>query len=663
MDTADPNTTFQQGLALHQQGRLDEAEAHYRFVLGTQPRHFGALHLTGLVHYQRGNYAAAVDWISRAIEVEPNAAEPHSNLGLALLALLRPEEALASHERALKLKPEVPASLNNRGNALLALNRPLEALADYDRALKWQPNFALAHNNRGNTLRALGRHEEALNAYFNALQFAPDYPDALNNRGRTLRDLKRYDEAAQSFARLLAVAPQQPYAPGMLFASRLDHCDWRNYDASSAAIVAAIERGERADAPFAFFSHATSARAQLDCARLFAAAEYPTSAAPLVVRATGRNERIRLAYVSADFHEHATVYLLAELIERHDRSRFEVTAISYGPDDASAMRARLVAGFDRFVDVREKSDRAAAELIRDAGIDIAIDLKGYTAGNRAGIFAHRGAPVQATYLGFPATMGAPFIDYLIADRHVVPAEMEGAYSEKIVRLPDSYQVNDRRRRIAEATPSRRDAGLPDTGFVFCSFNNSYKIRPSIFDVWMRLLREVEGSVLWLLDDNAAAVANLKAAAEARGIASSRLVFAPRLPLDQHLARHRLADLFLDNFPVNAHTTASDALWAGLPLVTLSGETFVSRVASSLLSAVGLPDLITRTLPDYEALALKLARDPAALARLKAHLQDARATAPLFDTDRFRRHIESAYVTMFERSQKGELPASFDVAPV
>jgi predicted O-linked N-acetylglucosamine transferase (SPINDLY family) len=351
---------------------------------------------------------------------------------------------------------------------------------------------------------------------------------------------------------------------------------------------------------------------------------------------------------------------MAELFERHDRSRFEITGISYGPDDASPMRARLTSAFDRFADVSDKGDRAVAELIRDSGIDIAVDLKGYTAGNRAGIFAFRGAPLQVAYLGFPATMGAPFIDYVIADRHIVPPELETAYSEKIVRLPDSYQVNDRKRRIADDTPSRADTGLPAQGFVFCSFNNSYKIRPAAFDVWMKLLRAVEGSVLWLLDDNAPAVARLKAAAEVRGVASSRLVFAPRMPLDRHLARHRLADLFLDTFPVNAHTTASDALWTGLPLVTLQGETFTSRVAASVLAAVGLPELVTRSWADYEALALKLAREPQTLTKLKAHLDSVRLTAPLFDTDRFRRNIENAYVTMYERSQKGEPPATFDI---
>lgn len=656
----DPTTTFPQAMALHQQGRLDEAEALYRGILAAQPNHFGALHLTGLVHHQRGNHAAAAEWIGRAIAVNQAAPEPHANLGLVLLELRRPEDALASFELSLKLKPDVPASLNNRGNALLALNRPAEALADYDRAIAVQPNFILAHNNRGNTLRALGRPEEALRAYADALRFMPNYPDALNNQGRTLHELKRYDEAAQSFARLLAVAPQQPYAAGMLLASRLNYCNWTDYEASSAAIEAAIERGERADVPFAFFSHSTSPKAQLDCARLFVAAEYPSATTPLVTGLAGRRDRIRIAYVSSDFHEHATAYLMAELFETHDRKRFEVTGLSYGPDDASPMRARLKKAFDHFIDASTMTDRAVAELMRDRGIDIAIDLKGFTAGNRSGIFAYRGAPLQVAYLGFPATMGAPFIDYLIADRHLVPPELEAGFSEKIVRLPDSYQVNDRKRRIADATPSRADAGLPAEGFVFCSFNNSYKIRPDAFDVWMKLLRAVEGSVLWLLDDTAAAVARLKAAAEGRGVSSSRLVFAPRVPLDQHLARHRLADLFLDSFPVNAHTTASDALWAGLPLVTLQGETFTSRVASSVLAAVGLPELITRNWVDYEALALRLARDPAALARLKAHLHDAQLTAPLFDTDRFRRNIESAFVTMYERGLKGEPPASFDV---
>jgi protein O-GlcNAc transferase len=662
MSSADPATQFQQGFALHRQGRLDEAEAVYRRVLASQPAHFGALHFTGLIHYQRGALAEAVEWIGRALAVNPASPEAHSNLGLALLDLKRPEEALASHERSLKLKPDLPDTLNNRGNALQALNRPAEALADYDRALQLRPDYVLAHNNRGNALRALGRLEEAVAAFDRALQFAPDFDAALNNRGRALRDLKRFDAAATSFARLVAVAPHQPYAAGMLLDTRLNFCDWTDYEVTSAAIVAAVERGERIDAPFSFLCHALSPMAQLRCAQTFVTYECPPVPAPLL-RPGMRRERIRLAYLSADFHNHATAYLVAELFECHDRARFEIIALSYGPDDDSLMRARLKKGVDRFVDMREMSDRQAAELMRDEGVDIAIDLKGFTANNRAGILAHRGAPLQVNYLGFPGTMGAPFVDYIIADRHIVPPRLEAAYSEKVVRLPGSYQVNDRKRRIAETSPGRVEAGLPAEGFVFCSFNNTYKIRPAMFDVWMRLLRQVGGSVLWLLQDNAAAADNLRRHAEARGISADRLVFAPRLDLDAHLARHRLADLFLDTFPVNAHTTASDALWVGLPLVTLSGETFVSRVAASLLAAVGLPELITDSLADYETLALKLATTPALLAAIREKLQVGRETSPLFDTDRFRRHIESAYLTMYERHLSGAAPESFDVAAI
>jgi len=626
--------------------------------LERDPRHFGALHLTGLIHYQRGAPAAAADWIGRALAVNPASPEAHSNLGLALLDLKRPEEALAAHERSLTVRPNVPDSLNNRGNALQALNRPGDALVDYDRALQLRPDFALAHGNRGNALRTLNRLEEAVVAYDRALQLAPNFADALNNRGNVLRDLNRFEEAAGSFERLMAVAPNHPYAAGMLFYTRLLFCDWVDYEARSAAIVAAVERGERADTPFSFFCLTMSAKAQLRCTDLFVAAEYPAPA-PLVTKAT-QHDRVRLAYLSSDFFNHATAYLVAELFERHDRARFEVVGLSWGKDDRSAMRERLKAGVDRFVEIGGMSDKQIAELMRDQGIDIAIDLKGFTGNNRAGIFAHRGAPLQVNYLGFPATMGRAFIDYIIADGRLIPPELEAAYGEKVVRLPDSYQVNDRQRRIADRTPSRAEMGLPERGFVFCSFNNSYKIRPAVFDVWMRLMRQVEGSVLWLLQDNPAAVANLRRYAEERGVAADRLVFAPRLPLDEHLARHRLADLFLDTFPVNAHTTASDALWGGLPLVTMSGEPFVSRVAASLLAAVGLSELITDNLGDYEALALKLATTPELLAGVRAKLAANRLTAPLFDTDRFCKHIESAYLTMHERHLRGEAPQTFDV---
>jgi predicted O-linked N-acetylglucosamine transferase (SPINDLY family) len=355
--------------------------------------------------------------------------------------------------------------------------------------------------------------------------------------------------------------------------------------------------------------------------------------------------------------------LIAGLFEAHDRSRFEITAMSFGPDENDEMRARLRAAFDRFIDVGNKSDREVAGLLRELEIDIAVDLQGYTKGCRPAILAQRGAPIQVNYLGYPGTMGANYMDYILADRHLIPPEDFASYAERVVWLPDSYQVNDTKRRIADHAPSRSELGLPEGAFVFCCFNNNYKIAPRVFDVWMRLVSRVQGSVLWLLEDNNTAARNLRKEALQRGVAPERLLFAPRARMEDHLARQRQADLFLDSFPYNAHVTASDALWAGLPVVTRVGGAFASRVAASLLHAVGLSELITTTWEDYERLALALATDRRRLDDVKAKLGLERVTHPLFDTDRFRRHIEAAYISMWERGQRGEPPAAFAVPPI
>lgn len=398
------------------------------------------------------------------------------------------------------------------------------------------------------------------------------------------------------------------------------------------------------------------------CAQTYTADRFPPTPAPLWAGEIYRHERIRVAYLSADFHEHATTHLMAGLFEHHDRERFEITAVSFGPDRQDAMRQRVAAACDRFLDVRGRRDAEVAGMLRALEIDIAVDLKGHTQGNRAGILAHRPAPVQINYLGMPATMGAGYIDYLIADPRVIPPAEFPHYAEQILYLPDSYQATDDTRAIAAHTPSRAELALPEDGFVFCCFNNSYKITPDLFALWMRLLGAIPGSVLWLLDDNPAATRNLCAAAQRHGIAPERLVFAPRIDAAAHLARHRRADLFLDTLPYNAHTTASDALWSGLPVLTCAGRTFAGRVAASLLHAVGLPELITRDHAGYAALALALARDPGRLAALRTRLAQQRTSSPLFGTDRFRRHLEAAYVTLRERQRRGEPPAAFSVVP-
>jgi predicted O-linked N-acetylglucosamine transferase (SPINDLY family) len=412
--------------------------------------------------------------------------------------------------------------------------------------------------------------------------------------------------------------------------------------------------------PFVLLGLSGDPALQLQCARNYRAHRIPALPAPLWNGEHWTHDKIRVAYLSADFKTHATAFLMAELFERHDRERFEWHAMSFGIDDGSETRARLVAAFDRFHDVRGMSNAEAARLIRGLEIDIAVDLKGYTQDARPEILAHRPAPVAAAYLGYPGTMGAPFIDAIIGDAIVTPFEHQPHFTEQIVQLPHSYQVNDTRRRIAERAPTRVEAGLPDQSFVFCSFNNNWKIAPEVFDVWMRLLLATPGSVLWLLRDNDAAGRNLRAEAARRDVDPARLIFAERLLPEEHLARHRLADLFLDTLPCNAHTTASDALWAGLPVLTCPAGAFAGRVAASLVQAAGLPELIAPDLAAYEALALGLAREPAALAEIKAKLARNRDACPLFDAARSARHIEAAYTTMWQTWQRGEPPSSFRV---
>jgi predicted O-linked N-acetylglucosamine transferase (SPINDLY family) len=441
----------------------------------------------------------------------------------------------------------------------------------------------------------------------------------------------------------------------------MQFCDWRDFDAEVAGLTAALARGVPASPPFPLLATPASPAIQRKAAELYTIGRHPPAAVPLWRGERYARDRIRVGYLSADLHEHATAHLMVGVFERHDRSRFETFAFSFGRDDNSAMRTRLERAFDRFIDVRAMSDQAVAELVRSLEIDIAVDLKGITLGARTGIFARRPAPVAVSYLGYPGTMGAPYIDYVIADRFVIPEDQQGAFSEQVVTLPDSYQPNDTARSVPERTPTRVEAGLPENGFVFCCFNNSYKITPDVFGVWMRLLHAVEGAVLWLL--NGPAVANLRREAAERGIAPERLVFAPRASPGEHLARHRLADLFLDTPYCNAHTTASDALWAELPLVTCAGATFASRVAGSLLRAAGLPELVTHSLADYEALALTLARDPVRLAGLRTQLAEGRVRCPLFDTQRITRHIEAAYLTMWERQQRGQPPRGFAVPAI
>jgi predicted O-linked N-acetylglucosamine transferase (SPINDLY family) len=650
------------GVALQQLGRHDEALASCDRALEIRPGFAEALNSRGTALATLKRYAEALASYDQALAIMPAFVEALNNRGGALKDLERFDEALASYDRALAIKPDFAMSHYNRGTALSALRRHEEALASYDRVLAINRDFAEALNNRGGALSALGRHEEALPVYDRALALKPALAEALQNRGAALASLGRYEAAIKDLERAFNLNAAFPFARGMLLHARMHCCDWRTFEVESTRVIAEVHAGRQGAEPFTILGISDSPQDQLRCAQTWVRELFPVAPTAAWTGARYRHDRVRVAYVSCDFREHPLGHLMAALFEQHDRKRFETIAVSLGPDDHSAMGARLRAAFDRFIDVQPYSDREVAKLLREMEVDIAVDRNGFTTGARPGIFALRPAPIQVSYPGFPGTTGTDYIDYLIADEVVVSRDQQAWYTEKVVYLPDSYQANDSQRRIAERTPARSDVGLPDRGFVFCSFNNNYKITPPMFDVWMLLLRQVEGSVLWLLEGNATTQSNLRSEALARRVDPNRLVFAPRIAHEDHLARQRLADLFLDTLPCNAHTTASDALWAGLPVLTCLGTTFAGRVAASLLRAVGLPELVTPSIGEYRTLALQLARDPLRLGEFRQTLARNRETWPLFDTDRYRRHIEAAYLEMQERQQRGELPASFTVTP-
>ena len=655
----DPAQRLRQAFLLHQQGRLEEADALYRDVLARDPGNAEALHLFGVLRAQRQEFPAAVDLISRSVALNPNNATAHYNLGNVLRDLSRLDEAVASYDRALALEPSKVEAWANRAGTLLDLNEPEKALTSCNCGLAIDPAHAAALINRANALRNLHRHDEALAAYDRVLMYYPDSADALNGRGSILQDQGRQQEAFVAYDKAFSLDTTIPYLEGWRLHAKMHICDWSNFDRDIARVLANVDEGRLAVTPYVLLAVDSSPARQLAAARVFAKDKFPPKA-PLWRGERYHHEKIRVAYVSGEFREQATSYLTADLFETHDKGRFEIHGIATGHNDKSPMRKRIEAAFDVFLDAATLSDSALSGLIREREIDILVNLNGYFGVERTNVFACRPAPIQVNYLGYPGTMGSPYMDYIVADETIIPAGEENHYSERVIRLPGCYQPNDRRRSIGARSFTRAECGLPEGGFVFCCFNNNFKITPDMFDIWCRLLSGNKGSVLWLLEVNDAVRRNLINEAGRRGIRPDRIVFAPVLPLDQHLSRVRLADLFLDTVPHNAHTTASDALWCGVPVLTCLGSTFAGRVAASLLNAVGLAELITISREHYETLAHKIATDATRHAALKARLAENRTKAPLFDTTRYARSLEAAYRTMWERQQRSEAPVNFAV---
>ncbi|MEJ2117043.1 MAG: tetratricopeptide repeat protein [Alphaproteobacteria bacterium] len=647
------------GVVLINLGQPEEALAACSKGVELAPNRADTHVALGHVLRHTGNIDEAMATYLRAIDLNPSLASVYSDLGCLLQEKGEWDAAMQAHEKALTMQPNNARILNNIGVTLKALGRYTEAEQHYRKALTIEPDYADAHSNLGATLYSMNRMEEAIAAYRHATKLDPRALYAHVNLAAALLELDQMPEAIDMYGKALAIDPDFPAALAENYNLRRQTCDWRDVAALEEKLLTKTYRIGKRIAPFQLLNVPCGPEEHLACAREWVKGFVKPVETPFVHK-PNRGGPIRIGYLSADFYEHATANLITELLERHDRSRFEVAGYCFSRDDGSRMRKRLIAAFDNFVSISEMSHAEAARHIYADGVDILVDLKGFTSDTRTEILTCRPAPIQVNYLGYPGTLGADFIDYIIGDAFLTPMDQAEYYQEKIVQLPGSYQPNDTKRTIAAETPTRAECGLPEEGFVFCCFNGPYKITPHQFSVWMQLLRETPNSVLWLLEGNSQVRDNLSHEAEALGVSASRLVFSPKINLSQHLARHRLADLFLDSSPINAHTTASDALWAGCPVLTLAGDTFVSRVAGSLLRAVGLPELIARTEDEYIATALRLARDPDALTAIREKLISNHSSTPLFNIQAYTANIERAFEHMVELFDNGHAPEAFAV---
>jgi predicted O-linked N-acetylglucosamine transferase (SPINDLY family) len=641
------------GVVLKALNRLREAGESFARATRVNSGFSEARYNHATVLLQLDQFQEAIENYDAFLRVNPSHAGAHYGKAMALRSLRRFDAALVSYDKVIELNADYAEAHNERGIVLMELRDNGRARESFDRAISLNADFANAYNNRGALWRNLGQLETALSDFDKAVQLKADFASAHVNRAAVLHKLRRYEEAARAYDSAIALEPNTRFLPALRFYTKASMCAWDDYDRDSQNLAEEIRNGTVVP-PFSMLSLSASPLLVRKAAESWVQTTYPGDESLGAFRPRPRDGKIRLGYFSMDFRQHPVAILTAGLFEAHDRNKFDVYAFSYGPPAHDDMRRRLERAFDEFMDVEHKSDREIARLAREKGIEIAIDLAGLTGTARTGIFALRAAPIQVNYIGYPSTMGAAYIDYMVADDTVVPRHAQPHYTEKMAYLP-CFQANDSKRVQPSTVFTRTELGLPPEGFVFCCFNYPHKITPATFDGWVRILKRVEGSVLFLYGDNDAAVANLRKEAASRGLARDRLVFGKRISVERYLARFRAADLFLDTIPFNGGTTASDALWAGLPVLTQMGEIFAGRMAASLLRAVGLPELVTNTQTEYEDLAVALAHDPARMIALRQRLAGNRLTKPLFNSARFAAHIEAAYTEMSKRHRAGLLP--------
>ena len=645
---------YNRGNALKELKQFEAAVASYDKAIVLRPDYAEAFSNRGNVLKELKQLEAAVASYMKAIELKPDYAEAYSNLGSALKELKQFEAAVASYNKAISLQPGYAEAYSNRGNVLKELKQLEAAVASYMKAIELKPDYAEAYSNLGNTLKELKRFDEALASYKRAINLKPDLAEAFSNQGNVFNELKQFEAAVASYDKAIVLRPDFEYLFGTKLHMKMHLCDWQDFELNTLELILKIQKNEKASPSFPTLALPLSLADQRQAAEIYSGDKYPNNTSLGSIIKSVRKQKICIGYYSSDFHAHPVSLLTVGLFENHDKTKFELIAFSFGPDIKDEIRSRINKAFDQFIDIRAKSDREVAIISRSIGIDIAIDLGGHTQYSRTGIFSYRAAPVQLSYVGYLGTMGANYYDYLIADSTLISLDTQAFYSEKIIYLP-SYQVNDNKQEISTSTLSRQDLNLPSSGFVFCCFYANYKIIPSTFDGWMRILRAVPESVLLLYSDVQTASENLKLEAQKRGVNPERLYFGKKLIRSKYLARCRAADLFLDTLPYNAGATASDALWAGLPVLTCAGESFASRYAASLLKAIGLPELVTETQSEYEALAIELATNPAKLKVIKNKLDINRLRTPLFDTPRFTKNLEAALIAIHERYQSNLPP--------
>jgi len=628
--------------------RYEEALASYDKAIRIKSDHAFAHNNKGNTLKDLKRYDEAIASYDKAIKINPNYADAYNNKGSTLKDLKLYDEALASYDKALQIKSDHVDAHNNRGIVLHEIKYYDEALASYDKALQINPNYAFAHNNKGNTLKDLKRYDEAIASYDKSIKINPNFADTYNNKGNALKDLKRYDEALSNYEKVVKLKLDFDYILGKVLHTKMILCSWNNFDSLSKKISKALNKKSKVIEPFSFLGLIDNPDDSRLSSEIFVKDKIakPSKIEPLAKYKN--HNKPRIGYYSADFCDHAVLHLMMDVFRNHNKSLFDFFGFSFGPDKNDNWRNEVKNCFIKFEDVTKISDKEVADLSRKLEIDIAIDLTAFTSNSRSGIFSYRAAPIQINYLGYPGTMGAEYIDYIIADEVIIPKENFNYYSEKVLYLPDCYQANMSQKDISKKQFKRSDFGLPDNAFVFCSFNNNYKITPHIFDIWMNILKKVPNSILWIFKSNETASRNLKRETEIRGVDPNRIIFASYLPNDEHLKRISLADLFLDTFPYNAHVTASDAIRMGIPILTLTGNSFASRVGASILSCIGIKELITRNEREYQELGIDLALNTNKLHKIKKRIRDSLSKSPLYDSHLFTKNLENIYFNLFNK---------------